>query len=269
VSRFFDRLHGDLEETLDRASGLLAELTSYAAVVVGPRSDALEVRSVQLVGLGPRVALLVLVLADGAVEKRSIEFSEEVSDDVLARASARLGVLVQGRALGEVVLAAPSGSGEVDAVVGACVDALHAIATGAGAEQVYVGGPSQLAHAFDAVETVRSVLAILEQELVVVGLLRAVLDRGLSVAIGAEHGYEPLLSCAVVVAPLSVDGRPAGAVGLLGPTRMNYPRALAAAHVVGERLGERIEGTMGVLDSPDGARRHRPEQPGGPAEKGD
>ena len=88
VSRFFDRLHGDLEETLERASGLLAELTSYAAVVVGPRSDALEVRSVQLVGLGPRVALLVLVLADGAVEKRSIEFSEEVSDEVLAQASA-------------------------------------------------------------------------------------------------------------------------------------------------------------------------------------
>ncbi len=269
VSRFFDRLHGDLEETLDRASGLLAELTSYAAVVVGPPSEAVEVRSVQLVGLGPRVALLVLVLADGAVEKRSIEFSDEVSDEVLAQASARLSALVQGRALGEVVLAAPTSSGEVNQVVAACTDALQTIASGAGAEQVYVGGPSQLALAFDAVETVRSVLSILEQELVVVGLIRAVLDRGLSVAIGAEHGYEPLVSCAVVVAPLSVDGRPAGAVGLLGPTRMNYPRALAAAHIVGERLGERIEGTMGVLDPAEGSRRQRGEDsPRRPAENG-
>jgi heat-inducible transcriptional repressor len=103
-----------------------------------------------------------------------------------------------------------------------------------------VGGPARLAESFDAVETVRSVLGILEQQLVVVTLLRDVLGRGLSVAIGTEHGFEPLASCAVVVAPVSVDGQELGAVGLLGPTRMDYPRALAAAHVVGERLGERL-----------------------------
>jgi heat-inducible transcriptional repressor len=110
---------------------------------------------------------------------------------------------------------------------------------------VFVGGPSRLAVAFDAVETVRSVLGILEQQMVMVSLLRDVLDRGLSVAIGTEHGYEPLASCAVVVAPMLVDGHEAGAVGLLGPTRMNYPQAMAAAHVVGERLGERITNTLG------------------------
>ena len=87
------------------------------------------------------------------------------------------------------------------------------------------------------------------------------LDRGLSVAIGTEHGYEPLASCAVVVAPLNVDGHEDGAVGLLGPTRMNYPQALAAAHVVGERLGERLGDTLGTS----------PDDPGGrpaPAERG-
>ena len=97
--------------------------------------------------------------------------------------------------------------------------------------------------------------------MVVVTLLRDVLDRGLSVAIGVEHGYEPLASCALVVAPVSVDGLDAGAVGLLGPTRMNYPQALAAAHVVGERLGERIGETLGW--PPDG--RRRPRHPDGQA----
>jgi len=98
-----------------------------------------------------------------------------------------------------------------------------------------------MAESFEAVETVRSVLEILEQQLVVVTLLRDVLGRGLSVSIGTEHGYEPLASCAVVVAPVCVAGQELGAVGLLGPTRMNYPGALAAAHVVGERLGERLD----------------------------
>ena len=107
-------------------------------------------------------------------------------------------------------------------------------------DQVFVGGPARLAESFEAVETVRSVLSILEQQLVVVTLLRDVLNRGWSVAIGTEHGFEPLSSCAVVVAPVSVEGQDLGAVGLLGPTRMDYPRTMAAVHVVGERLGQHL-----------------------------
>jgi heat-inducible transcriptional repressor len=97
-----------------------------------------------------------------------------------------------------------------------------------------------MATAFDAVDTVRGVLDILEQQYVVVTLLRDVLDRGLSVAIGAEHGVEPLAECAVVVAPYTVEGEPAGTVGVLGPSRMNYPQALAAVAVVSQRLGRRL-----------------------------
>lgn len=120
------------------------------------------------------------------------------------------------------------------------VGALHALSESESGDQLFVGGSSRMAAAFDAVDTVRSVLTILEQQLVVVSLLRDILDTGLTVAIGAEHGVEPLASCAIVVMPVSVDGIEAGTIGLLGPTRMNYPLALAAARVVGDRLGKRL-----------------------------
>ena len=58
-------------------SGLLADLTDYTAMVVGPSHETATVRSLQLVGLGPRLVLLVVVLADGAVEKRTIELDAE------------------------------------------------------------------------------------------------------------------------------------------------------------------------------------------------
>ena len=58
-----------------------------------------------------------------------------------------------------------------------------------------------MAQAFDAIETVREVLGILEQQFVVVTLLRDVIDRGLHVAIGTETGVAPLAECAIVVAP--------------------------------------------------------------------
>jgi heat-inducible transcriptional repressor len=70
--------------------------------------------------------------------------------------------------------------------------------------------------------------------------VRDVLSRGLSVAIGTEHGVEPLAACSVVVAPVVVDGEHVGTVGVLGPTRMNYPQALATVEVVSERLGKHL-----------------------------
>ncbi|MHB1585254.1 MAG: heat-inducible transcriptional repressor HrcA, partial [Acidimicrobiales bacterium] len=240
VSRFFAQVHGEMEEMLERTSGLLSDLTSYASVVVAPGHESVAIRSVQLVGLGPRLALLVVVLADGSVEKRTVDLGDDVPDDVLAAVGGRLHTHAQGRAFSDVTPVPPVGDARTDRVAELAGRALLEMASGGEREQVFVGGPSRLATAFDAVEQVRSVLGILEQQLVVVTLLRDVLDRGLSVAIGAEHGFEPLASCAVVVAPVSIDGVNAGAVGLVGPTRMDYAQALAAAHVVGERLGERL-----------------------------
>ena len=69
-----------------------------------------------------------------------------------------------------------------------------------------------------------------------VGLISDVLDRGLSVAIGAEHGLEPLADCSVIVAPYEVEGERGGTVAILGPTRMHYEQALAAVAVVSRRL---------------------------------
>lgn len=246
VAKFFRQVHGEMEDMLERTSGLLSELTSYASVVLPPGHESAAVRSVQLVGLGPRLALLVVVLADGAVEKRAIELPHDVGDDMLAAAGAKVQALTAARPLGASEQRVVTGDAVLDEVIALALHAMQDLAT-ADDDRVIVGGSSRLAAAFDAVETVRSVLSSLEQQLVVVSLLRDVLERGLSVAIGTEHGYEPLASCAVVVAPLSVDGHEVGAIGLLGPTRMNYPQALAAARVVSDRLGERLGGTTDAV----------------------
>ena len=75
----------------------------------------------------------------------------------------------------------------------------------------------------------------------VVSLLQDALRQDKLVSIGAEHGVEPLAECSVVVAPYQVPGGTAGTIGVLGPTRMNYDRAMAAVAVVGERLGRRLQ----------------------------
>jgi heat-inducible transcriptional repressor len=133
-----------------------------------------------------------------------------------------------------------SGDLAVDALAGAAVQAMRAPEETAGGGQVWVGGAARMAAAFEAVGTIRTVLGILEEQYVLVTLLKDVLDRGLTVAIGAEHGILPLADCSVVVAPYEVDGERAGTVGVLGPTRMHYDQALAAVAVVSKKLSRAL-----------------------------
>ncbi len=250
VRTFFAEAHGELEQMLSDTSRLLADLTRYAAVVVGPPAEAATVRSVQLVGLSARVALVVVVLSNGAVDKHTLEFDRDIDEPALAAATVELA----SRLVGEPIAAAAglaaelagrgrsqggAGSGQAEvAVRRAAAEVLGG--QHPGAEHVYIGGAGRMVSAFDAVATVSEVLDILEQQYVVVTLLQDVLDRGLHVAIGTETGIAPLADCSVVVAPYEVEGEPAGTIGVLGPTRMNYPQALAAVAVVGQRLGRHL-----------------------------
>ena len=232
IRSFFGKAHGEIEQVLAETSRLLSDLTTNTGVVVRAPVDHGTIRSVQLVSLAPRVVLLVVVLSTGGVEKRTLEFGAEMGEERVIVASTRLASMLTGSARGAVV--APTG----DELVDAAVDALRM--TAEEDDRVYVGGAARMADAFDAVQTVRRVLELLEHHLVVVTLLRDVLDRGLSVAIGTETGLEPLAQCAVVVAPYEIDGERAGTIGILGPTRMNYPQALAAVATVSRRLETRL-----------------------------
>jgi heat-inducible transcriptional repressor len=238
VRQFFDTAHGALEQMLQDTSRLLSRLTNYAAVVVGPGHEAATIRSVQVVALSGRSSLLVAVLSNGTVESQPLD-TPDLNEARAGAATAHLSRHLAGCTLGGLQSVPPSGDEDLDALCDAACSALGRVATRTD-DHVFVGGASTMATAFEAVEVVRNVLSALEQQYVVVTLLRDVMDRGLSVAIGAEHGVQPLAACSVVVAPYVVEGEAVGTVGLLGPTRMHYPEALAAVEVVSERLGRRL-----------------------------
>jgi heat-inducible transcriptional repressor len=241
VKAFFDRTHGELERMLADTSRLLSGLTGTAAVITGPPHEIAVVRSTQLVGLTPRMALLVVVLSNGSVEKATVDLGGdgiEPSDEDLARAGAHVAAHLVGHHL-DALAAVPDPPAGAPAAVTSLVASARNAASPDG-DHLYVGGTDRMAGAFEAVEQVREVLGLLEQQLVVVSLLRDVLDRGLQVAIGSETGMTTLAECSIVVAPYEVEGEPVGTVGVLGPTRMDYAQALAAVAVVGKRLGRRL-----------------------------
>lgn len=237
---FFDHSHGELERILTDTSKLLAGVTNSAAVVVAPRADVARVRSIQLVRLAENDLLVVVVLSNGGIERRSIELDSVVSDRQIEQAQQLLIGTLDNQHLDVEAAYSCTSTGDpiVDELTEACLESLSV--NSPSERRVHIGGRSAVAGTFEQNEKVAEVLQLLERQLIVVTLIRDVLDRGLRVAIGNETGVHTLSDCSLVVAPYLVDGCEAGSIGVLGPTHMNYPQALAAVAAVSDHLGERI-----------------------------
>ena len=238
VGDFFKAAHGRLEDLLRHTTTLLANITKHTAVVVGPEVETTTVRAIHISRVTARTATVVVVLSNHSVENETISVSEDISDDHFASAVQHLSKTLVDRSLAEVDTVPSTNDAHVDSV---CFATINALSRHRKDKPVFVGGAASLANAFDAVDVVRDVLTTIEQQFVVVTLLQDLLDRGLSVSIGAEHGIEQLSACSVIVAPVVADGETIGSVGVLGPTRMNYPQALNTVEIVSSQLGRHIE----------------------------
>lgn len=237
VADFFASTHRALEDLLHETSQLLARLTSHAAVVVGPDADAVSVRTAQLVAIEPGTVLAVVVLGNGTVEREVLR--SDVEGDRLGQASAAFDAALCGGSLAPVTATATAGDVDVDTLV---AEALRAVTTRARhvSDHLYVGGVSRLAaeqDAFSTTATTARLLELLEEQVVVVSLVRDLLDHGVNVSIGSENDVDELRDCSIVLAPYQVQGALAGTVGVLGPTRMDYAQALAAVAAVSQQLG--------------------------------
>lgn len=227
VASFFETAQGELEQLLKQTSGFMANMTDYAAVVVGPPAEVSPARAIQVVRLADDQVLIVVVHANAAIEKRAAEIAEATTDDELENAARRLVAV-------HVDSKTDTGSGNKRE--DKAFAALQAALSEPDESPVFVGGASTVAGAFDAAQQIQDILSVLEKQYLVVTLIHDILERGLEVAIGSETGMEPLADCSLVVAPIEIDGATAGSIGLLGPTRMHYAQAMATVALVSQQL---------------------------------
>jgi heat-inducible transcriptional repressor len=239
VDSFFRRAHGELERMLRDTSQLLSQLTDYASLVIAPATEQLAIRDTLLTRLSQTTALVVVVCSNAVVEKHTIEIDPKTTDDQIETASALIREQLAGQILGRLGTVHAPAAGNLARLVESACACLGGISPRRD-EEVYLGGVSHMTDQFPAIETVREVLEILEQSFVVVSLISDLLASGKSVVIGAESGLASLAECSIVVAPYTLDDEPAGTIGVLGPTRMNYPQALATVAVVSQHLSSQL-----------------------------
>lgn len=239
-----------VQQTLSEASRVLSGLSNCAGLVVAPKSDA-ALRHIEFVSLAPGRALVVLVTEDGSVENRVVEVPSGMPASAMVEASNFLSARMVGKTIEEaqkqISVELEAHRRDLDEVTQRLVEAGMATATGDGAEAaLIVSGAERLLDDVQAVEDldhVRGLYDALETKESWIKLLdMARGGEGVQIFIGAENDLFSLAGCSVVVAPYrNSEQEIVGAVGVIGPTRINYARIIPVvdytAQIVGRLVG--------------------------------
>jgi len=239
-----------LEDTLAQASALLSGLSDAAGLVLAPKSEG-PLRHIEFVSLGTGRALVVLVNADGHVENRVIDIPPGLPPSALQQATNYLNARLTGRPLSELRRAVSEEMAadrtQLDALTSLVVEAGLATWTEEGrAGSLIVRGQARLLQDVTQIERLSAIQVLFErletQETMLRLLELAENSEGVRIFIGAESGLFGLSGVSMVVAPArNASHRIVGAIGVIGPTRINYGRIIPVvdytARVIGRLLG--------------------------------
>lgn len=240
----------DLDDVLARAVRLLAQLTRQVAIIQYPTLTRATVRHLEMVSLTDTRLLLVVITDTGRVEQRIVELGRPLGDTDLAVLRELLSNALHGNTLEAASVAvtelAENAAPDLREAVIRSASVLVETLVDAPTQRLIMGGAANLTTGDFAAEVgnLRTVLEALEEQVVVLKLLTAAADQdSVNVAIGAETNDVALRTTSVVSTGYGSPGLIYGGVGVLGPTRMDYPGTIAAvatvARYVGEVLGSR------------------------------
>jgi heat-inducible transcriptional repressor len=240
-----------LPEVLEQASEMLSGLSNCAGIVVAPKSER-PLKHLEFVPLGPGRALVVLVTEDGQVENRLIDLPMGLPASSLIEAgnflSARLAGRTIGEARSEILREIEQQRAELDQLAARVVEAGLAVWAGGAGDggALIVRGQSHLlddVQGIADIERVRALFAALETREAFARLLGAAENAGgIRIFIGAQSELFGVTGCSVVIAPYKGGrDRVVGAIGVIGPTRIDYARIIPmvdyTAKVIGRLVG--------------------------------
>ena len=238
----------DLDDVLRRSVRLLAQLTRQVAVIQYPTLTVSTVRHVELVLITPARIMLVLITDTGRVDQRMVDMGDVVTDEELGRMRAMLNSTLTGHRLSEaaarVAELPEAGPSDLrDHLLRLSIVLVESLVEHP-EERLVLGGTANLTRsAADFPGSLRQVLEALEEQVIVLKLLAAARDPGtITVRIGEENEAEQMRGTSVVSIGYGTHDTLLGGMGVVGPTRMDYPTSIAAVRAVANYVGEILSG---------------------------
>lgn len=236
-----------ITQVLERAGSLLAGLSAGAGIVIAPKTDK-PVKQVQFVQLDEGRVLVVLVMQDGMVENRVMNVSGEIPPTAMIAASNYLNERLSGRTIAEarsdITKEIHEQRAQLDSITAHLVEqglALPASSTPEG--HIIIRGQSRLledVRAIEDLERARQLFAALEEHETIARLLEATQDaEGIQIFIGTESQTFQHVGWSMVMSPYrGNEGQLIGAIGVIGPTRINYGRIIPIVDYTSKIMGK-------------------------------
>lgn len=243
INSLFGEVHLELSNLLKATSHLLAEVTDLPAVVVAPALRGDRIRSLHTVQITADQMLLVVVTERGRLLQQRAGFRIPVAPNELEEAHRLASSAAVGAELGGGIEYNPEELGRIDEPIREAVQAIDEclrLAATASTE-VFVGGTERLTSVWEDLSAVQRILEVLAREAEVMKILAVA--SGTSIQIGAElpvHDVD-----LAVVSKTYEAGSSGGSVGVIGPMRMDYKRAISAVEEISRELEDRISTEQG------------------------
>ncbi|MFW5979801.1 MAG: heat-inducible transcriptional repressor HrcA [Halanaerobiales bacterium] len=239
----------DIKDIISETVKMLSNLIHYTALISEPQLKESRIRKVQVIEVARKSLMIILITDTGMVNNKLIHLEKELNNRQVRYINRYLSDRLENKKLstldqefmkkleGEIKKRLSISKKLLDLInkeLEVLVDPADL--------QIYLGGTSYILEQpeFNDLDALKQVMRILDQEDVLRKLIGNVSEEGIEVKIGRENNLEEIQNCSLVVATYSLEDKAIGKIGVIGPTRMEYPRVISTVDFVADVLGEII-----------------------------
>jgi heat-inducible transcriptional repressor len=231
-----------LEQVIFQTAKVLSEITNYTSIALAPQLSKVTIRHIQLVPVDMDFALLVVVTSSGILKDTLIRIPEGMDNEFLNKISNILNDKFQGKTFSEIDLkdlsAVREAFKENQKFFNSLVDVLTSSFHVSQEKEVFMGGTTNIFKLpeYQDILRARAFLNLMEEKDLLYHILASSQNNGVKVSIGTENPHEELRDYSIVTATYSLGDRILGTIGVIGPTRMEYSRAVSVMDHMGKAL---------------------------------
>ena len=251
----------ELDQILETASKLASNITNYTGFAIKPKLTSHTVSKFELVAIDDRTVLLVMITARGTVKTKKLVYDGEVTGEALATFSRALNEDLSGLGGAEItlplIIKLENLLGADAFLVRPILDAIYETVNEDEGGDLRISGLNRLLQypEFSDSERFGRLLTAIEGKDDILNLVRTDADD-VNVIIGSESSIKVMDNSSVIYKPIKKNGHTIGAIGVIGPLRMDYAKVLATVEELGDNIANMLEGNLQLTEGDQNAGKH-------------
>lgn len=242
IGKMLQKNIGKIDELMQETANLLALMTNYTTLVTAPSINQTKLKHLQLVPVEDKAVALVVVTDANIVRHNIIHTPMTIPYAIFPRLTEILNYHLQGRTLNdinlELVQLLKASLKEYEDIVAIIIEVLLETMQEDKIPDIFTSGVMNMLRfpEFKDIIKARPVFETLEQKVLLAKLLDQTQTSGIQITIGEEHGIEQIKDCSVITTNYKIGDYTVGAIGIIGPTRMNYAQAVSVLQYLSKHM---------------------------------